>query len=243
MARSNVAPARSSTEIDLWAEMDVPFDALGIDARNVVNRFHAGSGRALIHPDGSPVSEEVKRSTNFITFLGTIQAGIEASLAADAVPGRVVDYSKITVSDPGLNFKNPAPGSSLTGLLLKVGTAPPGSPFHADAEMFILVGGTQGRKVTITNFSGADGRRDYIVKLHFEICDHFGVDESDVVGAFPIRKSVPVPVPLVPPITVTIPHPLACIWVLQHEISGGPGTKHVAFVQTVEADIEIKSTF
>ena len=228
------------------AEVDAGFFALGKDGRDVVGHFHDGSGDTLTHLDGSPVSDEMKRSAAFITFLGTIQARIEDSLAAAAVPGGVVDYRKITVSDPGLNFRNPA--SSLPGLLIIVAAAEPGSTEQADAEMFILVGGTQGRKVTITNFSGANLSHNYTVKLHFEICDHFGVDESDLRAAPPSTFQVPVPLPIPipgprPRVPVTVPHPLACIWVLQHEISGGRHARHVAFVHRVEADIEIESTF
>jgi len=227
----------------LMAAVDAGFFALGSDGRAVVAHFHAGSGTSLTHLNGSAVSDEMKRSTAFTTFVATIKAGIESSLAA-AVPSHTVDYRRITVPDPGLNFPNP--GGSLPGLLAIVATAPAGSVGHANAEMFILVGGTQGRKATLTAFSVAPGTRNYTARLHFEICDHFGVDESDLRAAPAVgTRTIRIPVPFGSPITrtISVPHPLACFWVLQHEVSGGPGTSHVAFVLSIEANVDISGTF
>lgn len=42
---------------------------------------------------------------------------------------------------------------------------------------------------------------------------------------------------------ILVPHPLAVAWVLQHEKSGGPGTKFVAFPFTIEAKVTISGTF
>lgn len=231
IARANAAPALASSETKLCLEVDAPFKLIGQDGTDFIQHFHGGSGAMLTHVDGSSVSDQMKLTSDFSAFCDKIQASIESVLRATWVPGKALDehtLNTIRVQDPGLNFRNPA-GKSLKELAVVAATAPQGSVARANAEMYILVGGTQGRRVTITDFSANAAARAYTARLHAEICDHFGVDEDDLKKAPPLGRG--------------IPHPLAAFWVLQHCMSRGAGSKHVAFVVSIDADVDIGGSF
>jgi hypothetical protein len=88
-------------------------------------------------------------------------------------------------------------------------------------QLNAVLGGTQGLEVFIRNFLVPPGGRTFTATLRFEICDDFGVDDTDL-----------------DPTTGHGSPGLFSFWVLQHERAG-----QQPFVNFVEVDVPISGSF
>jgi outer membrane protein OmpA-like peptidoglycan-associated protein len=188
-------PLRSLiTDTECELEMDgVLVGLAGSAGHAAFARFSAGTGGTVTHGTGSTLGSMALASGSFLATVAAVQADIETQLAAQATAG-LLDPCALSVTPPATHF-----GFS-DGVALKA-----------------VIGGTQGEELFATGFTGDVTLRSYSIDLRFDICDDFGVDESDLYapGLFPF-------------------------WVLQHERSA---TRYAPFINQLELPVTVSGTF
>jgi outer membrane protein OmpA-like peptidoglycan-associated protein len=182
------------TDTECEREMDgVLVGLAGSEGHAAFNRFAAGTGGTVTHGTGSTLGAMALVSGSFLSNVSAVQTDIETQLAAQATSG-ALDPCALSVTPPATHFG-----------------------FSDGAALKAVIGGTQGEDLFATGFTGDVALRTYSVDLRFEICDDFGVDESDLYapGLFPF-------------------------WVLQHERSA---TRYAPFINRLELPVTVSGTF
>ncbi|HEX7677097.1 MAG TPA: DUF4157 domain-containing protein, partial [Thermoanaerobaculia bacterium] len=162
----------------------------GVDA---FTRFVAGTGGTATLGPTSSLGAMALRAPSFLATVATVQTAVETQLAAQAASG-ALDPCGLAVAPPATFF------SASDGLPLKA-----------------VIGGTQGEELFATSFSGSASARTYSIGLRFVICDHFGVDESDLYAPG-----------------------LFAFWVLQHERNP---ILYKPFVNELDLPVTVSGTF
>lgn len=133
--------------------------AVGVE---MVDHFMKGTGQYVLHRPGSPLVQQASSTSSFQSGKGKILAFLQKKLAPQFGAGRQ-DYDFELPEVPWIEW------STLWHIL-------PGSSTKA---LGAAVGGTKGTKVFARNvYERPD--RTLRLDLRIEICDHFGVDETDV---------------------------------------------------------------
>ena len=147
------------TNIECEAEMDgVLSGSAGGAGHAAFSRFAAGTGGTQTLGNTSTLGALALASPSFLATKRTVQAGIEAQLAAMAPTG-VLDPCALSVTPPATHF--PLGGPDVLALQA-------------------VIGGTHGERLFTTGFTGNIPARRYSIDLRFLICDNFGVDEHDL---------------------------------------------------------------
>jgi hypothetical protein len=203
-ARVGVVPFRAMPTMLLEGTMAGELGTLGgAIGTGMFRNFAAGTGAPIVHGLGSPLSTAVAGSPTMRTAATAAEAEVQAQVLAMAGLC-AVDWRTITLL--------PAPGlPALSFSILRGDTL----------QLNAVLGGTQGLTVSIIGFTVPPGGRTYTAILRWEICDDFGVDESDL-----------------DPTSMHGSPGLFSFWVLQHERAG-----HVPFVNTVIVDTPISGSF
>jgi hypothetical protein len=177
---------------DMLAALALLGGGPGIDA---FTHFIGGSGTEVVHGAGTVLGDLAKNSNSVKGFITDVNKQIHDNLQAQANSGPVVDNRNVTITTPNISFSFSENEGIYIGFLKSV------------------IGGTQGNDVKMENFSAtinsysqdAGGSATYSYKLHIEICDDFGVDESDLTGKWYYNQPF---------------NPLIPFWLLQHRTSG-----------------------
>jgi outer membrane protein OmpA-like peptidoglycan-associated protein len=147
------------TNAECETEMDGVLVATGGSAGHAAfSRFAAGTGGTEILGSSSTLGALALVSPSFLATMRSVQASIEAQLAAMAPTG-VLDPCALRVIPPQTHF-------------------PLGGP--DDLALQAVIGGTHGERLFATGFVGSIPMRSYSIDLRFLICDNFGVDEHDL---------------------------------------------------------------
>jgi hypothetical protein len=130
----------------------------------MVTRFMTGTGGTLLHGPNSAVSRMAAASARFPPVLGQIKTEIKARLATQG--GAALPQYDLEVRNvPWIAFP--------------ISNAVPWQAPH-ERTMAAAIGGTKGLRVFAKALQVNQGPRNFSVTLRIEICDHFGVDESDL---------------------------------------------------------------
>jgi hypothetical protein len=145
------------TDTECEIEMDAVLVALaGGDGHSAFTQFVSGAGGTVTHGNSSSLGSMALVSGSFLSTVGTVQAAIEAQLAAQAATG-ALDPCALSVTPPATAFG-----------------------FSDGVPLKAVIGGTHGETLFANGFTGSIPLRTYTIDLHFVICDNFGVDESDL---------------------------------------------------------------
>ncbi len=198
------APFRALPDMGLRGILSQELGLLGRGIGvGMLRQFFAATGTPLSHAPGSPLSTEVAASPTFAAAEAAAETEVQAQVLAMAGACHI-DWRTLSLLPvpglPGLNF-NILAGDTL--------------------QLNAVLGGTQGLEVFIRDFLVPPGGRTYTAVLRFEICDDFGVDDTDL-----------------DPTTGHGSPGLFAFWVLQHERAG-----QQPFVNFVEVDVPISGTF
>jgi hypothetical protein len=187
-------PARDLvTDTECELEMDGVLTGLaGGAGHDAFTRFAAGTGGTETHGASSTLGAMALSSGSFLATVSTVQTAIETQLAAQASAG-AFDPCALSETPPATHFG-----------------------FGDGTALKAVIGGTQGEKLMLDNFTGNPATRTYSADLRFLICDDFGVDESDLYS-----------------------HGLFAFWVLQHERSA---TAYAPFINELELPVTISGT-
>lgn len=164
---------------------------------SMATHFDGGSGSTLRHAVGSALSSEVDASPTFAALARATEASIITQISTQVASNCHIDWTTFNVLPsssalPATNF------SLLNGdrLLLQG-----------------VLGGTQGLRIFIRDFNLNMATHGFTATLIFEICDDFGVDQTDLDPLNPGHGSPG----------------LVAFWILQHERP----PRHVAFINEV----------
>jgi hypothetical protein len=162
--------------------------------------FDGGSGSPVTYGVGSSLSTEVAASPTFDAIASAAEATIDYQVGYQLGGTCHVDWQSFDVL-PAASALPPASFNVLAGdtLLLQA-----------------VLGGTQGLTVSVRDFTVNPVGNTYHGTLIYEICDDFGVDETDLDPANLGHGSPG----------------LVAFWILQHERPPG----HVAFVNRVTVE-------
>lgn len=167
---------------------------------SMASHFDGGSGSTLAHGVGGTLSLAVDGAPTFNTLARATEASVQAQIAAQVAASCHIDWTALNVL--------PTPG------------ALPAASFSVRAgdtlQLNAVLGGTQGLDIFIRDFLFDPLTRSFSATLIFEICDDFGVDETDL-DITNIGHGSP---------------GLTAFWILQHERPPG----HVAFVNDVTVE-------
>lgn len=181
-------------DTDCLAEMAAVLSGLGRSAGVAAfTHFVAGSGAPVTHGPASTLGALALVAPSFLATVAAVRTNIESQLAAQASSG-ALDPCALSVTPPATFFS-----------------------FSDGAPLKAVIGGTQGEELTATSFSGSISTRTYSIGLRFVICDHFGVDESDLYAPG-----------------------LFGFWVLQHERNPA---LYTPFVNTLDLPVTLSGTF
>jgi outer membrane protein OmpA-like peptidoglycan-associated protein len=180
------------TDTECEAEMAAVLGgAAGGAGLAALRHFTGGSGSTFSHGNSSTLGGLALASPTFTATLATVQADLEAQLAAQAAAG-ALDPCTLAITPPATHF-----------------------PMADGATLYAVIGGTQGEELWLNGFAGDAGTRRYQADLQFLICDHFGVDESDLYAPG-----------------------LMGFWVLQHERAG-----YTAYINELDLSVSVSGTF
>ena len=175
-ASAHFPPRKSRSEVtdkECMEEMAAVLTGLGGSAgAQAFAHFVAGGGKKVVLYGDSPLGALTLKAPSFAATVATVKAAIEKQLAAQASNG-ALDACALTVKPPPTFFL-----------------------FSDAIALKAVIGGTQGEALVLTSFDGNLSKRTYSIGVGFVICDHFGVDESDLYAPG-----------------------LYAFWVLQHERS------------------------
>jgi outer membrane protein OmpA-like peptidoglycan-associated protein len=187
-----VAPFRLNFDFQLANMFRIELGALaGSIGLSMISRFLSGSGATFGHVTGSEISNLTSRSRTFGNVLRAIRTDIDRQLSIQA-RGCHIDYRLLRPVLPPISFG-----------------------FSDGTTLKAAIGGTQGLDLFISNFNVPPGSRTYTATLHFNICDDFGVDESDLYSPG-----------------------LISFWILQHERAG-----HQPFINEIVVEQQISGSF
>ncbi|HEY1938455.1 MAG TPA: DUF4157 domain-containing protein [Candidatus Angelobacter sp.] len=178
-------------------EMDgVLIGLAGADGHTAFSRFVAGTGGTLVWGPTTTLSLLALASPEFAVTLAKVKRSIESQLAMQASSGSL-DPCTLSVTPPRTHFAS--------------------AHFYYPGPLKAIIGGTHGVKLWATAFLGDPKLRTYSIALRFELCDNFGVDESDLYapGLFPF-------------------------WVLQHERSS---SLYAPFINELDLPTIVSGTF
>jgi hypothetical protein len=166
----------------------------GSEGLRMVDHFASGTGAPLRHQNSSPIGRMAASSSSFITMRKAVETRLAAQLSAMAASGTIDCNALVLPSSavPRLSF------TFDDGSLLKA-----------------IIGGTQGRTVSLTALSIDHAKRKYRMTLRYEILDDFGVDTSDLYTPG-----------------------LIAFWVLQHERSG-----YIPFKNIIDLTVTSSGSF
>ncbi len=136
----------------------------GAIATRMVDRFLRGTGGVVTHDDASPLGGFARRSGNVPAYLAAVQGALARKIASQAATAR--------------SSFDLAPGD-LPWVEFPLLHAAPGMPAEERASAAVI-GGTKGNKVFLRNLTVNRTTRAWRVEARIEICDHFGVDETDL---------------------------------------------------------------
>jgi hypothetical protein len=194
-AHNKGLPLRSLvTDLECMLEMDGVLAAFaGLAGHAAFSQFAAGSGTTVVHGPGSTLGAMALGCGSFLATLAKVKHNVETQLASQARAGSL-NPCALSVIPPTTHFQ---PSDKL--------------PLKA------VIGGTHGEKLFVTKFSGDIFSTTYSIELRFEICDNFGVDESDLYapGLLPF-------------------------WVLQHERSA---SRYKPFINELDLPVTVSGTF
>ncbi len=160
----------------------------------MVDHFASGTGAPLTHLSNSPIGRRAESSPSFISMRKAVEAHLAGQLSTMAASG-IIDCNALVL-----------PSSAVPRL----------SFTFDDAYMLkAIIGGTQGRTVSLVELVINPATRKYDMKLRYEILDDFGVDTSDLYTPG-----------------------LIAFWVLQHERSG-----YVPFVNIIDLTVASSGSF
>ncbi len=186
-----VGPFRLMPEIELQAHMLVELGGARSLGITMFSRFVGGTGGTLNHGIGSELSAMVAASSPFHAVIADMRRATDPLITAQARTGSINCSLLPRLPRPSLSW----------GL--------------TDPRLFILIGGTQGMVVTLRDLSIQPGTRTWAGTLRFDICDDFGVDETDLKTPG-----------------------LISFWVLQHERRGNR-----PFVNLITVELPITAGF
>lgn len=130
----------------------------------MVTRFMQGTGGTLVHGTGSPLAGMASISAHFTPAVTQSLGEVKARLATQTAGPRIqFDLEMRTV--PWLAFP--------------ITNAIPWRAAH-ERTLAAAIGGTKGFKVFVRNLQVNTSARTFSATFRFEICDHFGVDETDL---------------------------------------------------------------
>ena len=153
----------------------------GSEGLRMVSHFSDGTGTKLTHGPSSTLGTDALVSDTFIDLNKAVIQDIERQLSLQHASG-IIDCSSITL-----------PSSAVPSVSFG---------FSDSLALKGIIGGTQGLRVRITDFVVTPGKRRYLIKLQYLICDDFGVDTADLYSPA-----------------------LVAFWVLQHRRTG-----HLPFI-------------
>jgi hypothetical protein len=130
----------------------------------MVDRFMAGTGGTMEHAEGSELASLARRAGNVPAFIASLRAALTLRVAQQFQASRTV-YDLAPGDLPWVEFP--------------IGNASPEQPSH-QRTLAAVIGGTKGNKVFIRNLRVEGSARTFRMEARIEICDHFGVDETDL---------------------------------------------------------------
>lgn len=190
----------SQLETAMFGELFVGGGPLGSQAAIDFNR-NTVAADTITKSVGGPLSTTVQRSAEFRAANADVNTFVTDALKASAATG-ILDYR--VLAEP--KKKVPPPGIGFTGF----------QPLH------VVIGSFQGISIFLTNFTASETTRKYTADLTYELFDHFGVDDSDLIFDFRGHGS---------------PGQIA-LWVLQRERHPGhmPYVLKVVINETITGD-------
>jgi len=165
----------------------------GTPGKDAANYFYSGVGGTVTHDISTAIGKAADKSATFATTSSSVEAAFHKLIAGMAGTPALNSCStlKLTAGDvPKVDFPFPKSLSGVSG---------------GDLMLKAIIGGTHGIEVKLTGFTVDCDARTYSATIQYNICDNFGVDETDLYS-----------------------DSLIAFWILQHMKTG-----HAAFINDI----------